>query len=225
MIWGYHYFWKNPNGTVWHGYWIRKLQVCLAWIVAQEAFGALVEDVWAQSPGISIGKYATTVVMVAAGIPHKGQDLQFQRQRTYSNKNAQGHDTLDIPKWKQGTVERERFSANCFNLLPHHVLCCRLWPLKHEVRANGIWCLKAFLLTVGETHLHCSGPIYGPLSSGDTGRRTRGTLLVTEDGPPERKGCCGGCYLPDQCRTKRCCEVPIFGCKSRGNCMGLWGPL
>ena len=37
--------------------------------VAQEAFGALVEDVWAQSPGISIGKYAATkVVMVAAGI-------------------------------------------------------------------------------------------------------------------------------------------------------------
>lgn len=110
----------------------------MAWIVAQEAFGALVEDVWAQSPGISIGKYATTVVVVAAGIPHKGQDLQFQRQRSsysrknggYSNKNAQGHDTLDIPI--------ERLSANCFNLLPYHVLSCRLWPLKHEVRANGI---------------------------------------------------------------------------------------
>lgn len=94
----------RPNGD---RNWIRISQVCLAWIVGpQEAFGALVEDVWTQSPDISIGKYATTVVMVAAGIPHKGQDLQFQRQRSsyskknggYSNKNAQGHDTLDIPQ-------------------------------------------------------------------------------------------------------------------------------
>lgn len=27
---------------------------------------------------------------------------------------------------------------------------------------------------------------------GDTGRRTRATLLVAEDAPPTRKGCCGG---------------------------------